>query len=181
MATFQRNTSKDRLLAPSIRSSRPASVMTTDSIDTIIASRPLPASSQPAAQSSRHENSTTSSPPATTTTQGPQPYRGFPSHEAYLAALRSWVEEKMYFESDYQLRGFYGTKPMQYYMDKPGLRSHKKSKNQEGKQVDRRASLARVPTRESVTSGKSQDDEQKTESTFKSKAKAVFGRRATVV
>ena len=87
----------------------------------------------------------------------------------------------MYFESDYQLRGFYGTKPMQYYMDKPGLRSHKKPKNQEGKQADKRSPLARIPTRESVTSGKSQDDEQKTESKFKTKAKAVFGRRATVV
>ena len=37
-------------------------------------------------------------------------YRGFPSEEAYLAALHAWAKEKEYVQFDTALIGFYGRK-----------------------------------------------------------------------
>ena len=169
MTTFHVNSSKDRLLAPSFRSSRPASVMTTDSIDTIMIGKPA-FEQRPGI--SVNDGASTSA-PAARRSAGPQPYRGFPSQEAYLQAMRDWVESKMYFESDVQLRGFYGTKDMEYYRNKPGFRSHKRGKDQ------RRHTVVKVPSNESTSSQDGSDT--KRDRTLKERAKGVFGRRATIV
>ena len=169
MTTFHPNSSKDRLLAPSVRSSRPASIMTTDSIDTIMigesAFEPRPKISV--------NNVNSSSAPAPRRPAAPQPYRGFPSYDAYLQAMRDWVDSKLYFETDVQLIGFYGTKDMEYYKSLPGFKSQRRIK------AERRNTVAKIPTNDSA---KSQDGSQeRREKTLKDKAKNVFGRRATVV
>lgn len=177
MTTFAAGSSREHLLNPfvlpdpSIRSvSRPASVFTTDSIDTIIASKPTQA------QTGANTASSSQGQPQALSQQ----YRGFPSYEAYLDALRSWTESKMYFETDHQLRGFYGTKTAEYYMSKPGLRSHKK--NKQIKETERRSTIARVPTHESDQGAKrAQDGEERKEGKLREKARSIFGRRASAV
>ena len=52
-----------------------------------------------------------------------QSYRGYPSKDAYLQAMREWVDSKKYYENDIQLQGFYGTKTSEVYKSRPGLRS----------------------------------------------------------
>jgi len=171
MANFHSNSSAERLLSsqlslaePSIRSSRPASVITTDSIDTIIAS-----------------------PPKEVRPEQPKPYKGFPSEEAYLAALRAWAEEQKYFKIDTQLTGFYGTKTSEYYMNQPGLRSERKARMQ----ADRRNTIARVPIIVSTNGGANTVPETVPEIVSRGEpgrkgskvgkvAGKMFGRRATV-
>lgn len=107
-------------LAPS---SRASSIYSTDSIDTVLVS------GNPSGQPTE-----------------PQSYRGFPSREAYLAALRDWAESKQFLESDYQIRGFYGQKTMDYYKNKPGLRDARKARKASEaiarQQAARRATVA---------------------------------------
>lgn len=57
----------------------------------------------------------------TDTTTASRPYRGFPSEEAYLDALRAWAEERMFLQSgDHSLIGYYGNKTMEEYAkDRP--------------------------------------------------------------
>ncbi|QDS70838.1 hypothetical protein FKW77_005140 [Venturia effusa] len=80
------------------------------------------------------------------------PYRGFPSKAAYLQALRQFADSKMYFETDSQLVGFYGTKTTEEILEEEGgWRSKTKAQRQAEKDrkkggVERaRTSLATVP------------------------------------
>jgi hypothetical protein len=41
------------------------------------------------------------------------PYQGYESEGAYIAAFKGFLKEKEYFETDMQLMGFYGTKTME--------------------------------------------------------------------
>ncbi|KAK5467812.1 hypothetical protein LTS15_000785 [Exophiala xenobiotica] len=47
-------------------------------------------------------------------------YRGFPSRQAYLEALREWAEEKMYYHPAEQLHGFYGNKTVDEILNNQG-------------------------------------------------------------
>jgi hypothetical protein len=47
-------------------------------------------------------------------------YRGFPSRQAYLEALREWAEEKMYYRPTEQLHGFYGNKTVDEILNNQG-------------------------------------------------------------
>lgn len=77
-------------------------------------------------------------------------YKGFPSAEAYLQALREWVEEKKYIQpssGSNTLQGWYGTRTMQDYLgdaEKPpvvGFRQKWKARKEE-KLAKRRSSAA---------------------------------------
>jgi hypothetical protein len=67
-------------------------------------------------------------------------YRGFPSEEAYLAALRAWVQEKEYIQLDTALIGWYGQKTKEYYLSQPGLGLRKKAKAR--KEEKRKATIS---------------------------------------
>jgi hypothetical protein len=67
-------------------------------------------------------------------------YRGFPSEAAYLAALRTWVQEKEYIQLDTALIGWYGQKTQEYYLSQPGLGLRKKAKAR--KEEKRRATIS---------------------------------------
>lgn len=81
-------------------------------------------------------------------------YRGFPNEEAYLNALRAWIEEKKYIqpnEDSNTLSGWYGTKTMDDYIEsseKPLELSlfkrwrERKAERKEEKSNKRRASAA---------------------------------------
>lgn len=77
---------------------------------------------------------------------GPKPFRGFPSEEAYLKALKDWVEEKSFIHLDTSLQGWYGTKTQEYYLNQPdggsGLRTMLREKREAKKQ--RRATVANI-------------------------------------
>ena len=63
-----------------------------------------------------------------------------------MKSLLAFLEEKQYFESDYQLIGFYGTKTAEDYLKQPGgVRT--KSREQRWAEKERRKSeqLARLP------------------------------------
>jgi hypothetical protein len=51
----------------------------------------------------------------------PRPYRGFPSEEAYLDALREWAESKKYIYHETALNGFYGHTTMAEYASRPKI------------------------------------------------------------
>jgi len=51
----------------------------------------------------------------------PKPYKGFPSEQAYLAALREWAEERQYIRFDTELVGWQGRKTMEDYANQPGV------------------------------------------------------------
>jgi len=70
-----------------ISPSRPASVFSAQSIDTVVADTS---------------------------------YRGFPSEEAYLNALKAWANSKMFYEADDQLSGYYGKKTVDDILLKQG-------------------------------------------------------------
>ena len=83
----------------------------------------------------------------------PRPYRGFPSEEAYLDALREWAESKKYIQYDRGLQGFYGSVTMQDYASRPpveiGLKkkwrarkARKEEKKEANKQSERRNTVA---------------------------------------
>ncbi|KAF2718524.1 hypothetical protein K431DRAFT_287550 [Polychaeton citri CBS 116435] len=42
-----------------------------------------------------------------------EPYKGFSSRAAYLAALQEWAESKKYLETGTQLKGWYGNDTME--------------------------------------------------------------------
>ena len=93
--------------------SRPASVFSAQSIDTVVADTS---------------------------------YRGYPSEQAYLDALRAWASSKMYQENDDQLPGFYGHNTVDDILLKQGcVRGVKKTKTK------RRATLA--PQLDTVVEG----------------------------
>ncbi|KIY00902.1 uncharacterized protein Z520_03568 [Fonsecaea multimorphosa CBS 102226] len=95
---------------PQFPSSRPASIFSAQSIDTLVTD---------------------------------QSYRGFPSEQAYLDALKEWAQSKMYYETGEQLEGFYGTKTLDDILEKHGaVRGVKKSSRNQ-----RRATVApQLPT-----------------------------------
>ncbi|EXJ91167.1 hypothetical protein A1O1_04276 [Capronia coronata CBS 617.96] len=110
---------------PASSSSRPPSVFSAASIDTLVAD---------------------------------QSYRGFPSRDAYLTALRDWAESKMYYEGNEQLRGFYGTKTVENYLTGPG------SRNTHNRSTNRRTTLAKLhtlPETESATVPEATADQAK--------------------
>jgi hypothetical protein len=72
---------------PRAQMSRPASVFSAQSIDTVVAD---------------------------------QSYRGFPSEQAYLDALKVWAQSKMFYEADEQLSGFYGKSTVDDILGKQG-------------------------------------------------------------
>jgi len=85
-------------------------------------------------------------------------YRGFPSREAYLQALREWVEEKMYYEpGETGLHGFYGTKTVDDILHNQGAKIPK----------GRRATVAPL--------GTLKEDEPLTTTAYKSASSATDG------
>ncbi|KAJ9606538.1 hypothetical protein H2200_008546 [Cladophialophora chaetospira] len=95
-----------------IQPSRPASVFSAQSIDTVVADRR---------------------------------YKGFPSEEAYLQALKEWAQSKMYYEAEDQLSGFYGKKTVDDILTKQGsVRGTKRNTREQ-----RRATVA--PQLDTVT------------------------------
>ena len=136
---------------PQAQSSRPVSLFSAQSIDTVVADTS---------------------------------YRGFPSEEAYLDALKAWAHSKMFYETDDQLTGFYGHKTVDDVLHKQGtFRGAKKSK--------RRATVA--PQLDTVVENNSSasalsrhssanvDAANASEENRGSKLKRVFTRRKTVV
>lgn len=77
-----------------------------------------------------------------------RPYRGFPSEEEYLAALRAWAEEKKYIQHDTMLTGFFGNTTMQELASRPGVEIGLKKKwkerkaKKEEKKAERRNTVA---------------------------------------
>ncbi|KAF2478736.1 hypothetical protein BDY17DRAFT_305756 [Neohortaea acidophila] len=55
----------------------------------------------------------------TTKTSTSQPYRGFPSEEAYLAALRAWADGQKFTSFDTSLIGFYGERTAEEIASQP--------------------------------------------------------------
>ena len=100
---------------------------------------------------------------------GDQSYRGFPSRQAYLEALREWAEEKMYYHPTEQLRGFYGQKTVDEILD-----------NQGGKiPTSRRATVAQVGTAHDRQPA--QVTEQADKENTANKLKKVFSRRKSTM
>jgi hypothetical protein len=112
-------------VAPSVASSRPASVVSfhTDVKDT-------------SSQSSRHS---VHSKPANRANKS---HRGYPSEEAYLQALMEFGKEQEFFESDNRLIGFYGTKTVEDYLGKQAeeraIRDAEKAKRRAEKEEKKR-------------------------------------------
>ena len=98
--------------SPQTQPSRPASVFSAQSIDTVVADRR---------------------------------YKGFPSEQAYLEALKEWAQSKMFYEAEDQLSGFYGKKTVDDILSKQGcVRGVKKNTREQ-----RRATVA--PRLDTVT------------------------------
>jgi hypothetical protein len=76
----------------------------------------------------------------------PQPYRGYPSREAYLAAFLEFAREKQYYEPDQQLIGFYGTKTMEDRLkEATGHRSKSKADRKADKARRKSAQSSKMP------------------------------------
>jgi len=101
-------------------------------------------------------------------------YRGFASKDAYLEALRVWVEEQMHFQADVQMTGFYGKTTMEEYKSRPGLREDRRAR----KEAERRQTLAKTPTRVDEESQENPQEDVKVKKTSNF-ARRMFGRRAT--
>jgi hypothetical protein len=77
-----------------------------------------------------------------------RPYKGFPSEEEYLAALKAWAEEKKYIQHDTMLTGFFGNTTMQELASRPGVEIGLKKKwrerkaRKEEKKAERRNTVA---------------------------------------
>ena len=80
----------------------------------------------------------------------------------------------MYYETDVQLNGFYGTKTKEHYLNKKSLGEERK----ERKEMERRANLAKTQALSSVP----EEDElrEEPEESKSSRLKRVFSRRSTV-
>ncbi len=75
--------------------------------------------------------------------KAPTPYKGFPSEEAYLAALRSWAMEKEFIKFDTALVGWQGKKTMDDYANQPGIEFAWRTRMKERKaEKQRRATIA---------------------------------------
>lgn len=112
-----------------LSSSRPSSILTTNTDATL---------------TNRESQDTLRASPAVS-------YRGFPSQEAYLQALRQFADSKKYYEMDSQLIGFYGKKTTEDILkEEGGWRTKTKAQRQAEKDrkksevEQRRASLATV-------------------------------------
>lgn len=97
---------------------------------------------------------------ATTITAPVHEQRGFKSREAYLAALNEFAESKLYMPTgDHTLHGWYGTKTMDDYKKRPGLREGRKKRrtSQAGENDDvnkeRRTTMAVVPEASDESAG----------------------------
>lgn len=75
-----------------------------------------------------------------------RPYKGYPSEDDYIKAFTEFLMEKQYFETDMQLRGFYGTETMEDYLKKNGY----KSKAERKREKERKKRLAAGATLEDV-------------------------------
>jgi hypothetical protein len=76
----------------------------------------------------------------------PRPYRGFPSQEAYLAALLEFGREKQYFETEQRLIGFYGTKTVEDRLrEGGGHRSKSKAARKAEKERRKSEQLSKMP------------------------------------
>lgn len=132
--------------APSVTTSRAPSYIETDGDRTPRAGSPAPSSVVERPRIPAHTRHQSIAEPTTEPT--PRPYRGFPSEEHYLAALREWAESKKYLQStETQLVGFYGPKTLQEYADQPkmeglGLRKKWKARKEQKLENKRRASSA---------------------------------------
>ncbi|KIV86005.1 hypothetical protein PV11_01648 [Exophiala sideris] len=96
-------------------------------------------------------------------------YRGFPSRQAYLEALREWAEEQLYYEADQPLVGFYGTQTTEEILRKQGAKMPK----------SRRATVAQLTTvneGETLTTPAPESSAEK-ESKSGNRLKKVFSRR----
>ncbi|RMZ84598.1 hypothetical protein DV737_g1155, partial [Chaetothyriales sp. CBS 132003] len=70
-------------------------------------------------------------------------YRGFASEDEYIKALREWIESKAYHESDIQIRGWYGTKTKQDYLNEPSIFEERRArKRAEKREKERRKQRA---------------------------------------
>jgi hypothetical protein len=112
-------------------------------------------------------------------------YRGFPSEEAYLEALKEWAHAKMYYEADEVLTGFYGHKTADDILAKQGTNRYAKSKRQMRRATLAATRLDAVAEHNGSASALSRQGSKTpsadvTESTG-SKLKRVFSRRKTVV
>ncbi|KAJ4509344.1 hypothetical protein HRR83_006340 [Exophiala dermatitidis] len=107
-------------------------------------------------------------------------YRGFPSREAYLRAFTEWANSQKYYTGDEQLRGFYGTRTLENYLNRPDTGRADASASD----MLRRATVARVPTvTESNTTSAIQAPEPaytKDEPAKANRLRRVFSRRKTV-
>ena len=76
-------------------------------------------------------------------TKKPYPYKGFPSEEAYLAALRNWAVEKEFVKFDTALVGWQGKKTLDDYANQPGMEFAWRTRMKERKaEKQRRATIA---------------------------------------
>ncbi|KIW95697.1 uncharacterized protein Z519_04282 [Cladophialophora bantiana CBS 173.52] len=141
---------------PQLQSSRPASIFSAQSIDTLVAD---------------------------------QSYRGFPSEQAYLDALKEWAQSKMYYESDEQLQGFYGTKTLDDILTRQGTPRSAKKNTRDQRRATVAPQLATVTehngsaaalSRENSVAAATNPTHTQTEGKG-SKLKRVFTRRKSVV
>ncbi|OCT51280.1 hypothetical protein CLCR_09227 [Cladophialophora carrionii] len=141
---------------PQTQPSRPASIFSAQSIDTVVAD---------------------------------QGYRGFPSEQAYLDALKAWAQSKMYYEADDQLSGFYGKKTVDDILSKQGTtRGTKKSSREQrratvapqlGTVAEHNGSAAALSRHSSANAAV--DNSTAPAESKGSRLKRVFGRRKTIV
>lgn len=144
-------TDRRALLQSTSTSAAPS--MRTASIYTDLDGERTPRAGSPVPSFRSHATSTTpASRHSSIATESPRPYKGFPSEEAYLNALRAWVEEKKYIqptEETTMLQGWYGTKTMDDYIQQSGpapemssFRRWRERKAEKKEEKKRRASAA---------------------------------------
>ena len=107
-------------------------------------------------------------------------YRGYPSEEAYLQALKEWAQSKMsYYENKEVLLGWYGRKTADEYLAEQKLERQKYIKARRPT-VD----AAKLPTlaerRESTSSAMDMAADKSTANKKENKLKKVFSRRKSV-
>jgi hypothetical protein len=113
-------------------------------------------------------------------------YRGFPSEQAYLDALKAWAQSKMYYETGDQMSGFYGKETVDDVLHKQGtVRKPLRSKRRAtvAPQLDTVAerdgsntALSRHSSAHAATDTTAPQPEAK-----ESRLKKVFTRRKTLV
>lgn len=150
---------------PLLTSSRPSSILTT---------------STDATYTNRQSQDTIRASPAVA-------YRGFPSKEAHLNALRQFAESKKYYEMDSQLVGFYGTKTTEDILkEEGGWRTKTKIQRQAEKdrkksEVEhRRASLATVREEDGQMVEEQRQSQGRVMRRFSRGIKRVLARKGTL-